>query len=192
MPMKRFDENKLFMGFFAHLTLPDIMSMTFEFIIHFSGIQKCSLSYACCSPMFMFAHTYICYLGPLTIYLFAVKRQNAQKKWVIWAKQYSALHFPSQFLTMLLERKSLMDKRHCKNKGQKKEFFSAYRSVWFHLHQWRHCGFTSKFKSHCSGNPAMSVIMICLQITILNRLQIEKGNNNVELYVFPPITHTCQ
>lgn len=45
------------MGFFAHLTLPDFISMTFG-LIHFSGIQKCSLSHAFCSPMFILAHTH--------------------------------------------------------------------------------------------------------------------------------------
>jgi len=47
------------MGLFTDLTLPDIVSVTFGLIIHFSGILKCSLYYACCLPMLTPAQTHI-------------------------------------------------------------------------------------------------------------------------------------
>lgn len=166
----RFDENKALWDFFSHLTLTDIM--TFEFITNFSGIQKCSLLYACCSPMFILAHT-PAWFGFLKCPSLCSKEAKYTDKASYMRKK--VFHPSSSFSVPdnTTESKPLMDRRHYKNKMQKKVFFSVYRSVWFHLHQWRHCNFTSKFKSNCSGEPAMSVIMICLQITILNSLQIQ-------------------
>lgn len=54
-----FNGNKVLWDFFTDLTLPDIVSVTFGLIIHFFGIQKCSLSYAYCFPMLIPAHTHI-------------------------------------------------------------------------------------------------------------------------------------
>lgn len=58
MLMISFNGNKVLWDFFMDLTLPDIVSVTFGLIIHFFGIQKCSLSYAFCFPMLIPAHTH--------------------------------------------------------------------------------------------------------------------------------------